>query len=303
MLAIIIPYYKKTFFEETLQSLANQIDKRFKVYIGDDASPENPSELIAKYIDQLDLVYQRFESNLGGISLVQQWNRCIDLSRDEEWLMILGDDDFLGENCVASWYENHDLFSNKSQVVRFSSKLVFEEDNTISNLFEHPVWEMATDSFYRKYQNITRSSLSEYIFSRKSFIKYGFCDYPLAWNSDDRAWLDFSDEKPIFTINECTVFVRISSLNISGKTDNIYDKSLSQIKFYRFLVSNKLEKYDKHQRDHLMRRYENEIINIRDINLEEWLYLLFFYIKYFDVYLFKKFIKRFLNTMLKRHEH
>jgi hypothetical protein len=40
MLAIIIPYYKLCFFEENLQSLAAQTDKRFKVYIGDDASPE-----------------------------------------------------------------------------------------------------------------------------------------------------------------------------------------------------------------------------------------------------------------------
>jgi hypothetical protein len=35
MLAIVIPYYKRTFFEETLQSLANQTDKRFQVFIGD----------------------------------------------------------------------------------------------------------------------------------------------------------------------------------------------------------------------------------------------------------------------------
>ena len=46
MLAIIIPYYKLTFFEDTLESLANQTDKLFKVYIGDDASPENPTDLL-----------------------------------------------------------------------------------------------------------------------------------------------------------------------------------------------------------------------------------------------------------------
>ena len=46
MLAIIIPYYKIVFFEETLKSLSEQTDKRFKVYIGDDASPENPANLI-----------------------------------------------------------------------------------------------------------------------------------------------------------------------------------------------------------------------------------------------------------------
>ena len=46
MLAIVIPYFKLTFFEATLQSLANQTDKRFKVYIGDDASPESPIFLL-----------------------------------------------------------------------------------------------------------------------------------------------------------------------------------------------------------------------------------------------------------------
>jgi hypothetical protein len=41
MLAIVIPYYKRTFFEETLQSLAKQTDKRFVVYVGDDAGQED----------------------------------------------------------------------------------------------------------------------------------------------------------------------------------------------------------------------------------------------------------------------
>ena len=45
MLAIVIPYYKYTFFEETLLSLQNQTNKKFNVYIGDDASPENPLDL------------------------------------------------------------------------------------------------------------------------------------------------------------------------------------------------------------------------------------------------------------------
>ena len=45
MLAIVIPYYKIIFFEKTLESLAQQTDKRFRVYIGDDASPDSPEKL------------------------------------------------------------------------------------------------------------------------------------------------------------------------------------------------------------------------------------------------------------------
>ena len=67
MLAIIIPFYKLTYFEETLQSLANQTDKRFKVYIGDDSSPENPLDLLGKFKEKFDFVYYKFDKNVGGI--------------------------------------------------------------------------------------------------------------------------------------------------------------------------------------------------------------------------------------------
>ena len=91
MLAIVIPYYKLTFFEATLQSLADQTDKRFMVYIGDDASLESPDDLLEKYQQKFDFEYYRFEENLGGTSLVKQWERCIAMTKDEEWVMILGD--------------------------------------------------------------------------------------------------------------------------------------------------------------------------------------------------------------------
>ena len=106
MLEIVIPYYKGVFFEKTLQSLENQTDKRFKVYIGDDASPENPDLIINQFRGKFDFQYHRFEKNLGGISLVQQWNRCVDLSKEFGWILILGDDDVLDENVVEKFYEN-----------------------------------------------------------------------------------------------------------------------------------------------------------------------------------------------------
>lgn len=276
MLAIIIPFYKLTYFEATLRSLAIQTDKRFKVYIGDDSSTENPDNLLEKYRGQFEFVYHRFESNLGGTSLVRQWERCIALSKKEEWIMILGDDDVLGETVVASWYENHVYFNLKSNLVRFASKLIFEKSNTISVLYTHPVWENATDSFYRKLKEVSRSSLSEYIFSRASYEKHGFYNYPLAWNSDDHAWLEFSDDKPIYTINGSVVFVRMSLLNITGNRNNILDKNLSEIEFYKFLISNRFKFYDNKQRLEIMKKYGKEIKKTRDLNYSEWVFVLYY---------------------------
>jgi hypothetical protein len=150
MLAIVIPYFKRTFFEATLESLANQTDKRFKVYIGDDATPENPSDLLEKYKGKFDFAYHRFETNLGGISLTQQWERCIALSGEEGWIMILGDDDVLGENVTAAFYDNLPEVEQKEiNVVRFATQKIGRDGNFISDFYYHPQIENAVDFFQR----------------------------------------------------------------------------------------------------------------------------------------------------------
>lgn len=298
MLAIIIPYYKLTFFEATLQSLANQTDKRFKVYIGDDASPEDPVTLLKKYQGKFDFEYHRFEKNLGSISLVKQWERCITLTREEEWIMILGDDDYLDITAVDSWYKNYDLFCNKSKVIRFASKLIDEEANSVSDLFTHPLLESATDSFYRKLKGNNRSSLSEYFFTREMYFKFGFYDYPLGWYSDDEAWLNFSDNKSIFTINESIVYIRFSNYSISGSNKHNDQKVLASILFFKRLINELFFLFKENQQLDLLRFYESVIKKYRKLRIDDFFFIIQYYLiskKFFSSY---RFFKRFLINIL-----
>lgn len=236
MLAIIIPYYKLAFFEATLQSLATQTNKQFKVYIGDDASPEDCGALLKQFEGSFDYKYNRFETNLGGTSLSQQWERCIALSSNEEWMMILGDDDWLSDNVVEEFYRNLDSIKNKHNVIRFATKIFFSNKKEYSDLYSHPVEENYAATYIKKLKGTTRSSLSENIFRRKMYEKHGFQNYPLAWNSDDRAWFDFSESKPIFTINNAVMFISVSEESISGMDNNLEIKKTSQALFYSYLL-------------------------------------------------------------------
>ena len=122
MLAIVIPYYKITFFEATLASLANQTDKRFKVYVGNDASPEDPFFLLDQYKGRIDFSYYKFENNMGSTSLVKQWDRCLALTEQEEWMILLCDDDTLSESCIADFYKHlPKINSADCNVVRFAT--------------------------------------------------------------------------------------------------------------------------------------------------------------------------------------
>lgn len=299
MLAIIIPYFKLKYFEATLQSLESQTDTRFKVYIGDDASPENPRELLEKYKGKFDFVYHRFEANLGGTSLVQQWERCVALSSDEDWIMILGDDDVLGENVVASWHKNYIFFDGKSNLVRFATKIILEESKNISAVFTHPIWEKATEFFFRNFKNQTRSSLSEYVFSRRTYLKHGFNDYPLAWHSDSFAWLDFPEDKMIYTINEAIVFFRISNINISGLQDNLELKNQVKIQFFKDVLAKKLILFKKNQQSELLMFYEVTIKKNRKLTLNEWFFLIKLYLINLGIIPFVKSVRRFSISIFK----
>ncbi|RKS13350.1 glycosyltransferase family A protein [Flavobacterium sp. 120] len=267
MLAIVIPYYKLTFFEDTLISLAHQTDKRFKVYIGNDASPEDPQFLLDKYKERFDFNYHRFEDNLGAISLVKQWDRCIALSGNEDWMMLLCDDDTLSENCIADFYKSlPEINENECNVVRFATRVKQMELRKISELYEHPVLEKATDFMYRRMTNSTRSSLSEYIFRKSMYLRYGFFDYRLAWHSDDRAWLEFSQFKYIYSINSASVCFRLSKENISRSDFRIEEKNQATLAFYHFVIFKHILKFKRLQRKELLHVYEQFIYKINKAN-------------------------------------
>jgi hypothetical protein len=299
MLAIIIPYYNYAFFEETLQSLARQTDQRFKVYIGDDYSPEKPTTLLEKYKGEFDFVYHRFESNLGGVSLSKQWERCIDLSKDEEWIMILGDDDYLGNNVIDEFYKNIKQFNKITNIVRFASKIIKQQLNSITEAYNHPVWEKASDSFFRKHQLLTRSSLSEYIFKRDSYNKFRFNNFPLAWYADDMAWLDFSERKFIFSINEALIFIRFSTKSISGQENNFIDKEISKFLFYKKLIKNQLSNFNTTQKKILLLEYGIIAKEQNQLNLKTCSYIAFQLIRTGSVYTLAKFIRRVFKAKFK----
>ena len=299
MLGVIIPYYKFAFFEATLQSLANQTDKRFKVYIGDDASPEDCNKILQQFRGQFDFEYNRFETNLGGAALTQQWERCIALSQNESWLMILGDDDVLGNDCVATFYKNEaTINANTSNVVRFACEVINAEGKVFLGPYFHPKLESATDFYCRKVSNQTRSSLSEYIFKKSIFEKHHFVNYPLAWHSDDKAWIDFSENLPIYTINEAIVYVRYSKVNISGRQDNLEQKLSATFLFYKDILKQKKATFSKYQVLLLLMAFEVIIKKNRKLRYSEWMFLFRYYFIYFRAIPFLKFTRRFLMSII-----
>lgn len=271
MLAIVIPYFKRSYFKECLKSLANQTNKNFKLYIGDDASPQDPRDIIDMFQGSVDISYHRFNENLGGASLTQQWHRCINLSQGEKWLMILGDDDYLSENYVSEFYKNlEEIEKLDIKVVRFASRIIRSPAGDISEKYTHPKIERSTDFFYRKFLQFSRGSLTEQIFRRDSFIKHGFRDFPLGWGADNFAWLDFTDFGLVYAINSATAYFRISENNISRGGYQEERKQLLKYNYFTILIDSYLNQFRVDQRIPLLLFYEQVAYNTDKADLRFW---------------------------------
>ena len=247
-LAIVIPYYKIEFFKETLESLNAQTDKNFNLYIGNDKSPDDPVELIRKY-QNIITKYIRFDTNLGGKHLAKQWERCIDaLTESEEWVMLLCDDDTISENYVEKFYENLPFAeSNAISLIKYRCKVIDEQNNILKESIVYPKIQKSTDFFDNLFYNIGFSSLSENIFRKEKYQKYGFQDVELAYGSDAIAVLEFSEFQNILFVNDAFMYFRDSEFNISSnrnKTDLRLRKMRGNTQYMTYLLrkySNKFE--------------------------------------------------------------
>lgn len=290
-LAIVIPYYKIDFLEKCLQSLSKQTCNDFTVYIGNDNSPNNPEDIINKYADQIAIHYKKFDSNFGGKHLTKQWDRCVEISHGEPWLMILGDDDELGTNCVEKFYENlHKIEENNIQVIKFSTIEINEKNEEISEKYIHPQFEKSTTAYYKKLIGEGRSSLSEYIFSRNAYNKYGFKEFPLAFGSDNLAWIEFSECGPIYAINDAVVYFRISDINISGnqsfeKQKKLYAMYLTK----KYILKNYAKEFTETELSEIIRQ---GLTNLNSSQRRNYVERGVYHLKYFLWLRLKRYIKR-----------
>jgi hypothetical protein len=292
MLAIVIPYFKIDFFEATLQSLAVQTDKRFKIYIGNDASPENPTVLLEKYKPQLDFNYQQFDNNLGSVSLVKQWERCMTMVQEEDWIMILCDDDVLGENVVAEFYASvNEVNQQDINVIRYATQVINQYSEVISEIYQHPKLEKSIAFLFRKINGGTRSSLSEFVFRKSVLQEIKFKDLPLAWYSDYLAVLECTFFEYIYTINNALVFFRLSEINITSKKDDMLEKNIATFNYYYYLLNNKGTLFDTKQTEILLFRLEKTFQDNKK-NTSFW----FLFTK---LYISKLYIKKYFNFIIK----
>ena len=221
-LAVIIPAYKGAHLEAMLDSFAAQTDRRFRIYVADDASPENLAEIVAPFRNRLDLVYHRFPQNLGQSSLVNHWDRAINLS-DEEWIWLFSDDDLVSPDCVQAFWTDPTRQSDRICLLRFHSDLIDADGKRIphSIISAYPP-EQSWDEHIlalTKPHNAQLIMIQNIIFPRALYRQQGgFRDYRLGMWTDIVTWADWARVGGIHTLPFGRVSFRVHPSGFSGNT-------------------------------------------------------------------------------------
>ncbi len=202
MLAIVIPAWRGRHLGAALQSLRLQTDQRFRVYVGDDASGDDLLSLAKENGQGLDLVYHRFDENLGGRDLVAHWHRCIALTQDEPWIWLFSDDDVAEPECVASFFGAIQSGLGETDLLRFNLRIIDDSGALVRTPRPNPLWESAEDFLRSILVGGGREwRAPEHIFSRQVYDqKGGFVSFPMALYTDLATWVEFAEKGGVKTL-------------------------------------------------------------------------------------------------------
>ena len=214
-LAIIVPAYKADYLKETLESIVNQTDQRFNLYIFDDASPEKLDQIIEDTKLPSGTICHRFDENLGQNSIVAHWDRCVKYTNNESWIWLFSDDDLMDAECVSSFYRELDQ-NPEAVAFRFNTHKISDDGSLIrKNIFSDNF--NAITFLNQKLTYSQESYIVETIFSRKVYTAVdGIPDLPLAWASDDMFNVKLALKGKIKVIQDAIIYWRYSEKNISG---------------------------------------------------------------------------------------
>lgn len=216
-LAIVIPAYKSDFFDKALNSLNRQTNKNFNIYIGDDNSPENIYEISKKYEITLNIKYHRFADNLGAKDLVGQWERCVTLINDEEWIWLFSDDDIAEENCVQVFYDTLDDTNSYYDVYRFNIVVIDKDDNIKYITPESPYHENFDLLCLNILLGKRGNSMPDHIFRGTKYNELGgFINFAFGQSADWATSITFANPKGLITMSDAKVKWRYSGINLSS---------------------------------------------------------------------------------------
>ncbi len=187
--------------------------------MGDDASPDELGKMVEEFSERLEIVYRKFDRNLGATDLVAQWERCVDLVGDEEWIWLFSDDDVMGPDCVQSFRDALES-GVRTDVFHVHMDIVDSGGRVMKRCRPYPGMLSAPDFFCELFRGRIDARMPDFILNKANFQRHGgFERFDLAFRSDTATVMKLAFERGIAALPRCSMQWRSSGENISSNMD------------------------------------------------------------------------------------
>lgn len=203
---ILLPAYKTNYLKDCIDSVLAQTYPLLELIIVNDASPENIHDIVEQYNDPR-IRYFENEQNYGAKRLVEQWNYCLSLAKND-YIICMGDDDLLSPQCLET-YREYILRYPQVAVLHGQTDLIDEKGNLLLHTAKRPIWESAISLLYNRTYRYHHQFVGDFCYKRDYLIAQGgFYNLPYAWGSDDITALMAAKENGIANTQEVVFLYR-----------------------------------------------------------------------------------------------
>ncbi len=245
-IGVIVPFYKIDYFENLLNALSDQTDSMFTVFIGNDASDPAAEDLCIKFREVLDIKYHFFCNRMGHIDLAKQWNRCVFLAGDVDWIWVVPDDDLPSPECIAEIRASAIVADEVcANVIHIPCITIDGRGDRRGARDEWPAVINSAEFYLRQIRgDASGMSLANAVYRRSAFDAAGqFMSLPKGWGSDHATTLAVAAGGPIVTVPRAWLGFRMSGHNISSMSDDGYEKLRARLSFALWLANKVPEWY------------------------------------------------------------
>lgn len=212
LVSFVLPAYKATWISEAIDSILAQTYTNIELIIVNDQSPEPIREIVAQYDDPRIRYYEN-EENIGGKSLIAQWEKCISYVKGE-YLVIASDDDIyhprFTTSCLALVLKYPTV-----DIVRARTEQINEQGKLLAMDYNFPELMNQTEYIYRYRVGSAFICIGNFLFRSSALVKKGIVNFPKALGSDIATTIDLA-ENGMATTNDILFSFRHSNQHISG---------------------------------------------------------------------------------------
>lgn len=232
-ISFILPAYKGRWIKQAIESVLAQTYQNIELVIINDQSPDNLDEIIGAYTDKR-IRYYTNPQNIGGKSLVKQWENCIRYANGD-YLAIAADDDIyhprFAEECIklAERYPKVDIIRARTEQIDENGVLL-----GVDNSF--PEYISQLEYIFRYRDGSAFICMGNFLFKTTTLQQKGFVDFPMALGSDIATSIVMA-ENGMCNTHDVLFSFRQSTMHISGSKTHLKPKMDAITRFFHWMMA------------------------------------------------------------------